>query len=30
MSTKPSTLQPKPQPTKPTLFGGKYTIPSKN
>ena len=25
-----STLQPTPTPTKPTLFGGKYTLPNKN
>ena len=30
MSSRPSTLQPTPTPTKPTLFGGKYTLPNKN
>ena len=30
MSTRPTTLSPKPIPAKPSLFGGKYTIPSKN
>ena len=30
MSTRPSTLSPKPIPAKPTLFGAKYTLPAKN